>query len=109
SSPSGSAAKISASSDAGRCWLNLPHTIGKSNRPSCIVPPMDEPESGGRAVDRHVTGPLSADAASALLDRGAGLIEAGEFGEALATYQRGVGHDNPDVTATALPRIAPAR
>src|SRR3954471_23037029 len=48
SSTSGSAAKISASSDAGRCWLNLPHTVGKSRSTSCIVPPMDQPE-GGRA------------------------------------------------------------
>src|SRR5262249_28747188 len=83
----------------------------KSRRPSCIVPAMDSPQGGqaAPAVDRHVTGPLSQEAARALLDRGAALLETGEFGEALATYQRVVGFDDPEVTAAALLGMAQSR
>jgi membrane associated rhomboid family serine protease len=56
-----------------------------------------------------VTGPLSEDAARALLDRGAALLESGEFREAFATYQRVVGFDDPEVTAAALLGMAQAR
>jgi membrane associated rhomboid family serine protease len=70
---------------------------------------MDEPQGATPAVDRHVTGPLSATAAAALLDQAAGHLEAGEFGEALATYQRVVGFDDPEVTAAALLGMAQAR
>jgi rhomboid protease GluP len=72
---------------------------------------MDYPQGGQAppAVDRHVSGPLSRDAASALLDRGAALLESGEFGEAFATYQRVVGYDDPEVTAAALLGMAQAR
>jgi len=70
---------------------------------------MDEPQGATPAVDRHVTGPLSAKAAAALLEQGAGHLEAGEFAEALATYQRVVGFDDPEVTATALLGMAQAR
>jgi membrane associated rhomboid family serine protease len=72
---------------------------------------MDEPQGGGArpAVDRHVTGPLSAEDAAALLDQGAGFLEAGDFGEALATYQRVVGYDDTEVTAAALLGMAQAR
>jgi len=68
---------------------------------------MDEPQ--GPAVDRHVTGPLSPEAAGSLLDRGAALLEGGDFGEALATYQRVVGFEDPEVTAAALLGMAQAR
>ena len=70
---------------------------------------MDEPQGGPPAVDRHVTGPLSREAAAALLDQGASLLEAGDFGEALATYQRVVGFDDPEVTAAGLLGMAQAR
>jgi membrane associated rhomboid family serine protease len=56
-----------------------------------------------------VTGPLSADAASALLDQGASLLQTGDFGQALSTYQRVVGFDDPEVTAAALLGMAQAR
>jgi membrane associated rhomboid family serine protease len=56
-----------------------------------------------------MTGPLSADAASALLDQGAALLQAGEFGQALGAYQRVVGFDDPEVTAAALLGMAQAR
>jgi membrane associated rhomboid family serine protease len=56
-----------------------------------------------------MTGPLSADAAAALLDQGASLIQAGDYGQALTTYQRVVGFDDPEVTAAALLGMAQAR
>ena len=62
-----------------------------------------------RTVDRTVTGPLSRDDAAALLDQGAALLESGEFAEALATYLRVVGFDDPQVTAAALLGSAQAR
>jgi membrane associated rhomboid family serine protease len=62
-----------------------------------------------RIVDRNVTGPLSREDAAALLDQGAALLEAGEFGEALATYLRVVGFNDPQVTAAALLGSAQAR
>ena len=71
---------------------------------------MDEPQGGARPiVDRHVTGPLSREAASALLDQGAALLESGDYGEALATYQRVVGFDDPEVTAAGLLGMAQSR
>ena len=60
-------------------------------------------------MDRTVTGPLSRDAAAALLDHGAALLEAGDFQEALATYVRVIGFDDPEVTAAALLGSAQAR
>ena len=79
---------------------------------------MDEATTGpdGRAdpgprpsVDRSVTGPLSREEAAALLDQGAALLESGEFAEALATYVRVIGFDDPQVTAAALLGSAQAR
>jgi len=60
-------------------------------------------------VDRTTTGPLSRDEASALLDQGASLLEAGDFAEAFANYQRVVGFDDVEVTAAALLGMAQAR
>jgi membrane associated rhomboid family serine protease len=60
-------------------------------------------------VDRRATGPLSREAAASLLDQGAALLDAGEYPEALATYQRIVGFDDPEVTAAALLGMAQAR
>jgi membrane associated rhomboid family serine protease len=70
---------------------------------------MDQPPATEPVVDRRTTGPLSRAAAAALLDQGAALLEGGEFPEALATYQRVVGFDDPEVTAAALLGMAQAR
>ena len=70
---------------------------------------MNQPPDAVPAVDRHVPGPLDRQAAGQLLDQGAALLEAGEFPEALATYQRVVGFDDPEVTAAALLGMAQAR
>ena len=59
-------------------------------------------------ADRHVTGPLSREAAGSLLDQGAALIESGDYREAFATYQRVIGFDDPEVTAAALLGVAQA-
>lgn len=60
-------------------------------------------------VNRHASGPLTRDAASSLLARGAMLLESGDFAEALATYQRVVGFDDPEVTAAGFLGMAQAR
>ena len=60
-------------------------------------------------VDRHAAGPLSREAAGGLLDQAASLIARGEYPEALATYQRVVGFDDPEITGTALLGMAQAR
>jgi membrane associated rhomboid family serine protease len=70
---------------------------------------MDETQGPGPNVDRRVSGPLSREAAAALLNQGAALLEAGDFPEALATYQRVVGFDDPEVTAAALLGMAQSR
>jgi membrane associated rhomboid family serine protease len=69
--------------------------------------PAGDPPPGH--VDRTVTGPLSREAAAALLDQGAALLQAGDFQEALATYVRVIGFDDPEVTAAALLGSAQAR
>ena len=70
---------------------------------------MDDTPGPKPAVDRRVSGPLSREAAAALLNQGAALLEAGEFPEAFATYQRVVGFDDPEVTAAALLGMAQSR
>jgi membrane associated rhomboid family serine protease len=70
---------------------------------------MNETQGPGPNVDRRATGPLSREAAAALLNQGAAHLEAGDFPEALATYQRVVGFDDPEVTAAALLGMAQSR
>ncbi len=60
-------------------------------------------------VDPNLPGPLDRATAGKLLDRGAALIESGDYPDALAAYQRVVGFDDPDVTAAALLGMAQAR
>ena len=67
-------------------------------------PPPPDPVSGLRA-----DGPLSREQAAALLDRGAELLTAGEFGPAFEHYRRVIGFDDPDVTAAALLGAAQSR
>ncbi|MBA2720875.1 MAG: rhomboid family intramembrane serine protease [Chloroflexi bacterium] len=60
-------------------------------------------------IDRHASGPLTREAATTLLVQGAALLETGDYGEALGTYQRVVGFDDPEVTAAGLLGMAQAR
>ena len=69
---------------------------------------MDQPPDARPPVDRTVTGPLSREAAGQLLDQAAGHLEAGDFREAFASYQRVVGFDDTEVTAAALLGMAQA-
>jgi membrane associated rhomboid family serine protease len=70
---------------------------------------MDQTPDAVPSVDRRVSGPLSREAAAVLLDQAAALLDAGEYQEALATYQRVVGFDDPEVTAAALLGMAQSR
>jgi rhomboid protease GluP len=60
--------------------------------------------SAGSDEQRLVTsqGPLTRDQALLLLDRGAELLEAGDFNGAFAHYRRVIGFDDPAITAAAL-------
>jgi membrane associated rhomboid family serine protease len=53
--------------------------------------------------------PLSREEAMSLLDRGAQLLEAGDFGGAFQHYRRVIGFDDPAVTAAALLGAGQAR
>jgi membrane associated rhomboid family serine protease len=54
-------------------------------------------------------GPLSRDEALRLLDRGAQLLESGDFGGAFQHYRRVIGFDDPAITAAALLGAGQAR
>jgi membrane associated rhomboid family serine protease len=70
---------------------------------------MDDPRPPDRPGSLDVDGPLSRDEARRLLDRGAELLQAGEFGEAFLHYRRVIGFDDKDVTAAALLGAAQSR
>ena len=107
SSTSGSAPKISASSDAGRCWVNRPHMAGKSS----IVRAMDDapaarPVTATQASSRPSQPGRCAVACSSAA---ATLLAAGEFADAGAHFARVVGFDDPAITAAALLGLGEAR
>jgi len=54
-------------------------------------------------------GPLSRDEATRLLDRGAQLLESGDFAAAFQFYRRVIGFDDPAITAAALLGAGQAR
>jgi membrane associated rhomboid family serine protease len=70
---------------------------------------MDQPPDAPPPVDPNVSGPLDRATAGRLLDQGASLIESGDYADALGTYQRVVGFDDPEITAAALLGMAQAR
>lgn len=65
---------------------------------------MDDTRPGGTrpAPELLVEGPLSREAARAILERAAELIESGDFRDAATHYRRVIGFDDPVVTAAAL-------
>ena len=89
--------KISASSDAGRCWANRPHIAGKSQR---RLHRRAVEESARTDVSSLIArqGPLNRDEAKLLLDRG------GPARAVIAAFQyaRIRASTIPDVTAAAL-------
>ena len=66
------------------------------------APPPPGPDSAAGRPALPAQGPLTREQAAAVLDIAAGRVAAGEFGQALALYQRVVGHRDADVTAAAL-------
>ncbi len=70
---------------------------------------MDGPSKRDETRALDVDGPLSRDEARAILDRGAELLSAGEFGQAFNHYRRVIGFDDPEVTAAALLGAAQSR
>jgi membrane associated rhomboid family serine protease len=70
---------------------------------------MDGPSKTGETRALDVDGPLSREEARAILDRGAELLSAGEFGQAFNHYRRVIGFDDPEVTAAALLGAAQSR
>jgi membrane associated rhomboid family serine protease len=70
---------------------------------------MDQPPDATPPIDPNVSGPLDRPTAGRLLDQGAALLESGDYGVALGTYQRVVGFDDPEITAAALLGMAQAR
>ncbi|HEY7589860.1 MAG TPA: rhomboid family intramembrane serine protease [Candidatus Limnocylindrales bacterium] len=59
--------------------------------------------------DVPADGPLTREAARALLDRAGELLQAGDYRDAGVLYRRVVGFDDPTVTAAALLGLAEAR
>jgi membrane associated rhomboid family serine protease len=70
---------------------------------------MDETQPPDRAPKLDSDGPLTRDEARLLLDRGAELMTAGEFGQAFRHYRRVIGFNDPEVTAAALLGAAQSR
>jgi membrane associated rhomboid family serine protease len=70
---------------------------------------VSEPNVLRGPIDPNVDGPLTREAARALLDKGAELMTAGDFAGAFNHYRRVIGFDDPDVTAAALLGAAQAR
>jgi membrane associated rhomboid family serine protease len=58
------------------------------------------------APELHGEGPLSREAARAILDRAAELLQSGDFRDAAVHYRRVIGFDDPAVTAAALLGLA---
>ena len=104
SSASGSAAKISASSDAGRSCVNRPHMAASLVSSARWTTPGRPP----RPIQRR-TGRLTREEASALLAEGDARLAAGDLAEAAVRYSRVVGYDDPAITAAALLGLGEAR
>ena len=70
---------------------------------------MDDSRRRAGPPDPTIGGPLSREAAKALLERGSELLAAGEFGDAGDHFARVVGFDDPAVTAAALMGLGEVR
>lgn len=70
---------------------------------------MDDTRRPARPPDPRTAGPLTREAATALLERGRELLAAGEFGEAGDHFARIVGFDDPAVTGAALMGLGEVR
>ena len=70
---------------------------------------MDDTQRAAGQPDPRTGGPLTLDAATALLERGRELLAMGEFGAAGDHFARVVGFDDPSVTAAALMGLGEVR
>ena len=70
---------------------------------------MDDTRRHAGPPDPRTGGPLTPEAAKALLERGGELLAAGEFGGAAEHFARVVGFDDPAITAAALMGLAQVR
>jgi membrane associated rhomboid family serine protease len=70
---------------------------------------MDDRHRPAGPPDPTTGGPLTREAARALLERGAELLAAGEFGGAGDHFARVVGYDDPAITAAALMGLGEVR
>lgn len=70
---------------------------------------MDDRHRPVGPPDPTTGGPLTREAARALLERGAELLAAGEFGAAGDHFARVVGYDDPTITAAALMGLGEVR
>jgi membrane associated rhomboid family serine protease len=70
---------------------------------------MDDTRRPAGSPDPTIAGPLSREAAEGLLERGAELLAAGEFGSAGDHFGRVVGFDDPALTAAALMGLGEVR
>ncbi len=70
---------------------------------------MDDARRPAGPPDPSVGGPLSREAATALIERGAELLASGDFGPAGEHFARVIGFDDAIITAAALMGLAEAR
>jgi rhomboid protease GluP len=70
---------------------------------------MDDTRRAAGPPDPTTGGPLTRQAAAALLERGSELLAAGEFGGAGDHFARVVGYDDPSITAAALMGLGEVR
>jgi membrane associated rhomboid family serine protease len=70
---------------------------------------MDDARRSAGPPDPRVAGPLSRDAATALLERGTELLTSGDFGAAGEHFARVIGFDDPTLTAAAMMGLAEVR
>jgi len=70
---------------------------------------MDDTRRRAGPPDPRTGGPLTRDAATALLERGRELLGAGEFGDAGDHFARVVGFDDPAITGAALMGLGEVR
>ena len=70
---------------------------------------MDDSRRSAGPPDPNSGGPLTREAAKALLERGTELLAAGEFGGAGDHFARVVGFDDPAITAAALMGLGEVR
>src|SRR5262245_15746100 len=97
-----SASKISASSEVGRCCVIRPHIASLVSSRSMDQPGIDPFADPELDAALEAQGPLSAQVAQRLIERGRARLDAGDHGLAIGDFQRVVGHADANLTGAAL-------